>query len=100
MYPSFNAFLNQTDTSVGYPADGYRLVQRWNWFSVDYDLGICDTDGEYIEYAGGSLFHSGLGPSNPPNNCSFPAQGITALGEYWKQYVQSLPIGSVKPYAP
>lgn len=100
MYPSFNAFMNQTDLNIGYPADGYRLVQRWNWFSVDYDLGICDTDGEYIEYAGGSLFNSGLGPSNPPNNCSFPAQGITALGEYWKQYVQSLPVGSIKPYAP
>jgi len=100
MYPSFNAFLNQTDTDIGYPADGNRLVQRWNWFSVDYDLGYCDTDGEYIEYAGGSLFNSGLGPSNPPTTCFFPAQGISSLGNYWKQYVQNLPTGSTKPYAP
>ena len=100
MYPSFNAFLNQTDANIGYPADGYRLVQRWNWFSVDYDNGYCDTDGEYIEYAGGSLFNSGLGPSSPPDTCSFPAQGISSLGTYWMQYVQSLPAGSTKPYGP
>jgi hypothetical protein len=100
MYPSFDSFLNQTDANIGYPADGNLLVQRWNWFSVDYDGGYCDTDGEYIEYAGGSLFHSGLGPSSPPITCSFPAQGISSLGTYWMQYVQNLPAGSTKPYVP
>jgi len=103
MYPSFNAFLNQTDANIGYPADGNRLVQRWNWFSVDYDDGKCeDYSGVsyFNEYFGGSLFNSGLGPSSPPTNCSFPAQGISSLGNYWKQYVQNLPVGSTKPYAP
>jgi len=90
MVPSFEAFLNRTDANIGYPADGYRLVQRWNWFSVDYDDGNCD-NGEFLESFAGSLFHSGLRPSSPPKNCSFPAQGITSLGTYWKQYVQNLP---------
>ena len=90
MYPSFEAFLNRTDANIGYPADGYRMVQRWNWFSVDYDDGNCD-NGEFLESFAGSLFHSGLRPSSPPKNCSFPAQGITSLGTYWKQYVQNLP---------
>jgi len=90
MYPSFEAFLNRTDANIGYPADGYRMVQRWNWFSVDYDDGNCD-NGEFLESFAGSLFHSGLGPSSPPKNCSFPAQGISSLGTYWKQYVQTLP---------
>jgi hypothetical protein len=99
MYPSFDAFLNQTDANIGYPADGNRLVQRWNWFSVDYDDGDCD-GGVFYEYFGGSLFNSGLGPTYPPTNCSFPAQGISPLGTYWKQYVENLPGGSTKPYTP
>ena len=90
MYPSFEAFLNQTDPNIGYPADGNRLVQRWNWFSVDYDEGYCDA-GVYYEIYNGSLFHSGLGPVNPPIDCSYPAKGVAALGNYWKQYVQKLP---------
>jgi hypothetical protein len=99
LVPSFNAFLNQPDTNIGFAADGYRLVQRWNWWSVDYDDGKCD-NGVFYEFYGGSLFNSGLGPYDPPTNCSFPAQGITTLGTYWKQYVQNLPAGSTKPYGP
>ena len=98
MYPSFDAFLNQTDANIGYPADGNRLVQRWNWWSVDYDDGNCD-NGVFFEFYNGTLFNSGLGPSSPPT-CSFPAQGISSLGTYWKQYVQNLPVGSTKPYGP
>jgi hypothetical protein len=99
MVPSFNAFLNQTDANIGYPSDGNRLVQRWNWWSADHDDGNCD-NGVFTENYNGSLFYSGLGPSSPPTNCSFPAQGMSPLGTYWKQYVQNLPIGSTKPYAP
>jgi hypothetical protein len=90
MYPSFNAFLNRTDTNIGYPADGNRLVQSWIWFSVDFDDGQCDA-GVFYESFGGSLFNSGLGPSTPPTDCSFPAQGINSLGVYWQQYVRKLP---------
>jgi hypothetical protein len=99
MYPCFNYFLNQTDASIGYPADGNRLMQRWNWYSVDYDDGVCDGGVFYKQY-NAPLFDSGLGPSYPPTNCTWPAQGISALGTYWKQYVQSLPAGATKPYVP
>lgn len=98
LYPSFNYFLNQTDTTIGYPADGNRLIQRWNWWSLDYDDGKCE-EGVFWEWFNGSLFYSGLGPSGLPNDCSFPAKGISSLGTYWKQYVQSLPSGSMKPYS-
>jgi hypothetical protein len=90
MYPSFDAFLNQTDASLGDSLDGNHLVQRWAWWSLDYDDGYCDS-GVFYEIYGGALFSSGLGPSTPPTNCTFLAKGITYLGTYWKQYVQNLP---------
>ena len=37
MQGTFDFFRTYTDTSIGYPADGNRLVQRWAWFSVDGD---------------------------------------------------------------
>jgi hypothetical protein len=90
MYPSFDAFLNQTDGSLGNSLDGNHLVQRWAWWSADYDDGYCES-GVFYETFGGALFSSGLGPSAPPTNCTFPARGITTLGIYWKGYVQALP---------
>jgi len=90
MYPSFNAFLNNTDPDLGYPADGNRLVQRWNWFSADSDNGICDGNVFYPN-SGGNLFDSGLGPLNSPNTCAYPPLGRAPLGTYWMDYVQGLP---------
>jgi hypothetical protein len=37
MQSTFDFFRSHTDPSIGYPADGNRLVQRWAWFSVDGD---------------------------------------------------------------
>ncbi len=34
MYATFDFFLSATDETLGYPADGNRLVQRWAWFST------------------------------------------------------------------
>ena len=90
MYPSFDAFLNQTSVELGDSFDGNRLLQRWIWWSADYDDGKC-VNGLFEEYFGGALFYSGLGPSNPSTSCIFPAQGLTSLGIYWRQYVQNLP---------
>lgn len=98
MYPSFNAFLNQPDPNLGMPADGNRLVQRWNWWSLDDDSGACGTDGKYYQNNNSNLLYSGLGPSWPPVNCSFPAQGRSPYYNYWTQYVQPLPIGPGQPY--
>jgi hypothetical protein len=115
MYPSFNKFLNlpgPTDSvdpddptaptygQIGFPADGYRLVQRWNWFSVDYDDGDCES-GVIYENFGGNLFNSGLDVTGfNDGSCTIPSRGLTTLGTYWKQYVHNLPPGSVKPYTP
>ncbi len=90
LYPSFDAFLNQTDAAIGDTQDGNRLIQRWAWWSLDYDAGICD-NGVYYEDFVGALFNSGLGPATPPYTCTYPAKGMSILGSYWRQYVQALP---------
>ena len=37
MYASFDYLTTATDGSLGYPADGNRLVQRWAWYSLNDD---------------------------------------------------------------
>lgn len=88
MYPSFNAFLNQTDCSIGFREDGCRLVQRWNWYSLDDDSRSVQGE-QLLDNFNGYLFYSGL---------SAQSLGLSTLGTYWKQYVQALPAGSSKPY--
>ncbi|HJX39572.1 MAG TPA: glycosyl hydrolase [Anaerolineae bacterium] len=34
LYATFDFFLTATDSELGYPADGDRLVQRWAWYSL------------------------------------------------------------------
>jgi len=75
MYPSFDMFLHERDVETGYPADDNRLVQRWLWFSLDYDE-LHPISGDHV--FNGWLFHSGLETE--------PA-GIAPLGEYWEDYV-------------
>jgi hypothetical protein len=61
---TFDFFLNTTDPALGFPADDYRLVQRWCWFS------IADTT-----YPTGNLFE--------------PATGeMTAVGHAWVEWVE------------
>jgi hypothetical protein len=47
MHATFDLFLTAVDGEVGYPADDNRLVQWWNWFSLEshiYPTGnLCDT---------------------------------------------------------
>ncbi len=89
MYPSFNHFLNQTDPDIGYPADAYRLVQRWNWYSLDDDSGKIE-DGQYHQFYNGNLLYSGLGAN---------ALGLSPLGSYWQAYVGKLPPASAPAYS-
>jgi len=35
MTATFDFFLTATDLELGYPADGYRLVQGWAWYSLN-----------------------------------------------------------------
>jgi hypothetical protein len=35
MFETFDFMMNTRDPQIGYPADDYRLVQRWTWYSLD-----------------------------------------------------------------
>ncbi len=35
MHATFDYMLVASDETIGYPADDNRLVQRWNWYSLD-----------------------------------------------------------------
>jgi len=43
MLKTFDYFLGARDTSLGYPADDYHLVQRWAWYSLDDDNFVWGT---------------------------------------------------------
>lgn len=45
MTDSFDYFANTKDCSLGYRADDCRLVQKWNWYSLD------DTWGSFNPYS-------------------------------------------------
>ncbi len=62
---TFEFFLTAADPSLGYPADGYRLVQRWCWYSLDAP------DASYPQ---GRLFNPQTG-------------AMTEVGEGWEEMV-------------
>jgi hypothetical protein len=63
MITAFDFFMAAIDDQLGYPADGYRLVQRWAWYSVADNA-----------YSTGNLFDPETGQ-------------ITPLGRAYAQYV-------------
>ena len=62
---SFDFFSTATDPALGYPNDGYRLVQAWCWYSL--------SASEHL-YPTGNLFDPETGQ-------------ITAVGQGWVEYV-------------
>jgi hypothetical protein len=62
---TFGFFSAAADPALGYPADGYRLVQRWCWYSLDAADGY---------YPTGRLFDPQTGR-------------MTAVGEGWRELV-------------
>ncbi|MEE8391596.1 MAG: hypothetical protein V3S14_12480 [Anaerolineae bacterium] len=66
MTSTFDFFLTAADPALGYPADDYRLVQLWCWYSLD------DSADHY-----------------PTGNIFDPQTGaMTAVGQAWVVYVQ------------
>lgn len=61
---TFDFFLTAADPALGDPADGYRLVQRWCWYSLDD-----------VTYPTGRLFDPRTGE-------------MTAVGEGWAAMVE------------
>jgi hypothetical protein len=67
MLQTFDFFRTASDPALGYPADGYRLVQRWCWYSL--------SDERY-----------------PTGNLLQPDTGqLTPLGEAFSRYARSSP---------
>ena len=52
MLGTFDTMLTAADPELGYPADDYRLVQRWAWFSLADDTYAT---GNLIDRADGGL---------------------------------------------
>ena len=69
MIGSFDYLLSAADGSLGYPGDGYRLVQRWAWYSV------ADTS-EWGHYPTGNLYDP-------------VTKEMTAVGHAFANYVAS-----------
>ena len=66
MTGTFDYFLTATDPGLGHPADGYRLVQLWCWYSLD-------APPDYY----------------PTSNLFDPQTGaMTAVGKAWVAYVK------------
>ena len=97
MYPSFDAFLNQTDANIGYPTDGNRLVQRWNWFSLDYDVGNCDA-GEFLEFLRWVSVPFRPGTINSSEKLFFPVDRDDFFRCILETICAEPPIGSAKPH--
>lgn len=55
MHQTMTWLDSYTDSALGYPADNHRLVQRWNWYSLDDDSthpdGACRWNGWLFESA-------------------------------------------------
>ncbi len=66
MTQTFDLFLNETYTDVGYPEDDYRLVQAWAWYSLSDD-----------QHYNGYLFHNS-------------SRQISAMGQTYADYVSAL----------
>ncbi len=66
MTRTFDLFLHEVDPEIGYPADDYRLVQAWAWYSLA-------DDQQYNGY----LFYSG-------------SKAISPMGEAYASYTGAL----------
>ncbi len=56
MWATFDYFQTATDSQVGLPSDGNRLVQRWAWFSVNDEMYPA---GDLVDPASGQLTPAG-----------------------------------------
>jgi len=65
MLETFDFFTTATDTAIGLPGDGNRLVQRWCWYSLSDEV-----------YPTGNLIDNVSGQ-------------MTALGQAYAAYIQS-----------
>lgn len=82
---TFDYFLKTKDTEIGFPEDDYRLVQAWNWYSMDHLW--TDQQGNVLP---------GLNPYASLYNSTFLS--LTKTGEAFRQYSLDNLIELNKPY--
>ena len=84
MWGSFDYLLGARDTTLGYAADEYRLVQRWMWYSIN--------DSPY-DWVTGTGFNGQLFDYQYP---TFPGV-MTSMGLNFKTYTDALAAGVPVP---
>ena len=77
MISTFDYLLHAYNSAIGLPDDGYKLVQRWYWYSLNGYVKIYPPEEEKYSY-GGTLF-------DPDNNKQITNQGIA-----YKNYIELL----------
>ena len=77
MLDTFDYLLHAYNSAIGLPDDGYKLVQRWYWYSLNGYVKIYPPEEEKYSY-GGTLF-------DPDNNKQITNQGIA-----YKNYIELL----------
>jgi len=60
MLGTFDYFLSARDCTIGYVADGCRLVQQWLWFGLDQPTGGFNIHSRLYDSASGSLTPAGM----------------------------------------
>ncbi|RLT40453.1 MAG: hypothetical protein DWI57_08450 [Chloroflexi bacterium] len=60
MLATFDYFLSARDCTLGYVADGCRLVQQWFWFSLDHPADGFNRHARLYDSASGALTPAGI----------------------------------------
>ena len=82
MHGTFDFLLSARDATLGYSADGGRLVQRWSWFSLNFPL--------YDEHPPDG-FNGSLYAWDHPDR-------LTVFGEFYRDY--TLQLAASRVYLP
>ena len=57
---TFDYFLNTKDCTLGYVRDECRLVQRWNWYSLDDSITGFNIYGPFFNYSTRAITSTGV----------------------------------------
>jgi hypothetical protein len=89
MYETFNFMMTTRDVELGFPADDYHLVQRWNWFKLqERTTTRNEANGSLFDY-NGNLTDFGLNFSNYAARF-FPTSPITIFFQRgWSGYLEN-----------
>ncbi len=88
MDATFRYLLSATDEDLGYSADGYRLVQRWNWFGLNihpdpavggYNGALAQWDSDVLTVFG-DLYATFTNNADPQTGTASPTGGVFQSG--------------------